>query len=100
MQSPLQAYLEALHGRLAGLHGGALASYIPELTRADPNWFGVCVVTMDGATYAVGDCDQPFTIQSISKPFVYGLALEDRGKPAVLEKVGVEPTGLPLESLS
>jgi glutaminase len=100
MQSPLQIYLEALHGRLAGLHGGELASYIPELTRADPNWFGICLVTMDGAAYSVGDCDQPFTIQSISKPFVYGIALADQGWEAVARKVGVEPSGDAFNSIS
>jgi len=100
MQSPLQAYLEALHARLAGLQAGQLASYIPELTRADPNWFGICIVTMDGAAYAVGDCDQPFTIQSISKPFVYGIALQDRGWEGVARKVGVEPSGDAFNSIS
>jgi len=100
MQSPLQAYLEALHGRLTGLDGGQLANYIPELTRADPGWFGICLVTMDGASYAVGDCDQPFTIQSISKPFVYGIALADRGWEVVARKVGVEPSGDAFNSIS
>ena len=100
MRSPLQEYFDTLHARLAGLQAGQLASYIPELTRADPNWFGVCVVTMDGATYAVGDCDQPFTIQSISKPFVYGIALADRGWEVVARKVGVEPSGDAFNSIS
>jgi glutaminase len=100
MRSPLQAYLESLHGRLAGLQGGQLANYIPELTRADPNWFGICLVTMDGAAYSVGDCAQPFTIQSISKPFVYGIALADRGWEAVARKVGVEPSGDAFNSIS
>lgn len=100
MRSPLQAYLDTLHGRLAGLQSGQLASYIPELTRADPDWFGVCLVTMDGAEYAVGDCEEPFTIQSISKPFVYGVALEDRGWEVVARKVGVEPSGDAFNSIS
>ncbi len=70
-----------------------MADYIPELAKADPEWFGVSVVTVDGRVYEVGDCHQPFTIQSISKAFVYGLALEAHGREVVLAKVGVEPTG-------
>ena len=72
---------------------GKLASYIPELAKANPNWFGICLVTTNGVVYEVGDSRQPFTIQSISKPFAYGLALEDNGRSPVLEKISVEPTG-------
>ncbi len=91
--SPVSRYLHGLHERFRDLEDGEVASYIPELAKADPRWFGICIATVDGHVYEVGDSRQPFTIQSISKPFVYGLALEDRGKEAVLERVGVEPTG-------
>ncbi|HQT01197.1 MAG TPA: glutaminase A [Thiobacillus sp.] len=100
MRSPIQTYLEQLHGRLAGLNGGAMASYIPELTKADPNWFGICLVTMDGVAYSVGDSEQLFTIQSISKPFVYATALADRGRDFVASRVGVEPSGDAFNSIS
>lgn len=100
MQSPVQTYLEELHSRLAGMHGGELASYIPELTRADPDWFGICLVTMDGVAYSVGDSDQLFTIQSISKPFVYATALSDHGPEFVGSRVGVEPSGDAFNSIS
>lgn len=89
----LLAGLNELHLRYRDLGEGAVASYIPELAKANPNWFGICVVTADGQIYEVGDYDRRFTMQSISKPFVYGLALEDHGREAVLERVGVEPTG-------
>jgi glutaminase len=89
----LLAGLNELHLRYRELGEGAVADYIPELARANPDWFGICVVTTDGQVYEVGDYDHRFTIQSISKPFVYGLALEDHGRDAVLERVGVEPTG-------
>jgi glutaminase len=79
---------------------GVIASYIPELFKANPNWFGICVATVDGQIYEAGDARQPFTIQSVSKPFVYGMALEDRGRAAVLEKIGVEPTGDAFNSIS
>jgi glutaminase len=98
--SPIARYLGALHARFAQLADGAMATYIPELGKADPRWFGLCVATVDGHVYEVGDARLPFTIQSISKPFVYGLALEDRGKPAVLRRIGVEPTGEAFNEIS
>ena len=72
---------------------GEVATYIPELSKADPEAFGVCLVTADGRTFEAGDCDRPFTIQSISKPFTYGMALEEFGPTKVFEHVGVEPSG-------
>jgi glutaminase len=74
-------------------------TYIPELGRADPDWFGISVVTADGHVYEVGDTDVDFTIQSISKPFVFGMALEDRGRDEVLRRVGVEPSGNPFNAI-
>lgn len=100
MQSPIQTYLENLHGQLAGNHAGEVASYIPELTKANPDWFGICIVTMDGQVYSVGDADEPFTIQSIAKAFIYATALTDQGKDFVGSKVGVEPSGDAFNSIS
>ncbi len=100
LQSPIYTYLRQLHATYADLHDGRVASYIPELSHANPNWFGICVATTDSYVYEVGDSRQPFTIQSISKPFVYGLALEDHGQEAVLDKIGVEPTGDAFNSIS
>ena len=100
MHSPIQTYLAELHGRLAGTHRGALANYIPELANADPQWFGICLVTMDGVAYSVGDTDQLFTMQSISKPFVYAAALADRGEQFMTSKVGLEPSGDAFNSIS
>jgi glutaminase len=98
--SPIQSYLERLHAECAGLRAGDVATYIPELAKANPDWFGICLATTDGRIYEVGDTRQPFTIQSISKPFVYGLALEDRGRSAVLDKICVEPSGEAFNSIS
>jgi glutaminase len=98
--SPVLDYLERLHRDFAALKEGDVATYIPGLAKAHPNWFGICLVTANGAVYEVGDSQQPFTIQSISKPFVYGLALEDNGRTEVLKKVGMEPTGDAFNSIS
>ncbi len=99
-QSPIQSYLQDLHREISENREGAVATYIPELARADPNWFGICVVTADGSLYEVGDSRQSFTIQSISKPFVYGMALEDNSRAEVLAKIGVEPTGDAFNAIS
>lgn len=72
---------------------GHTASYIPELDKADPKKFSIAAVTVDGKSFSVGDKEHLFTLQSVSKPFVYGLALETHGRELVLSKVGVEPTG-------
>jgi glutaminase len=96
----IEGFLAELHARYAAVDDGAVATYIPELAKANPSWFGISLATTDGHVYEVGDSRQEFTIQSISKPFAYGLALEDRGLPAVLGKVGVEPTGDAFNSIS
>jgi glutaminase len=95
----LQACLDRLHRQYQDLDDGELARYIPELAKANPRHFSICVVTVDGQIFTVGDAAQLFTIQSIAKVFVYGLALEDHGRQTVLSKVGVEPTGDPFNSM-
>jgi len=98
--SPIATYLQQLQEKHAGNHTGNAATYIPELAKANPDWFGICLATTDGQVYEVGDTQQLFTIQSISKPFVYGLALQDVGRQTVLQKIGVEPTGDAFNSIS
>ena len=98
--SPIQVYLDDLHRELFGLKGGELANYIPELTKVDPELFGICLVTMDGVVYSAGDSDHRFTIQSVSKPFIYATALTDRGQDYVATKIGVEPSGEAFNSIS
>jgi len=98
--SPIDAYLERLYERWQADESGAPADYIPPLAEADPGWFGIAVATTDGHCYEIGESDRPFTIQSISKPFTYGLALADLGFEAVDAKVGVEPSGDAFNSIS
>lgn len=97
--SPFRSYLLELHDKYRDAKEGAVADYIPELALAKPEWFGICVVTADGKEFEVGDCDKLFTIQSISKAFIYGLALEDNGREYVNSKVSVEPTGEAFNSI-
>jgi glutaminase len=82
--APVEDYLAELHERVSGLTGGNPADYIPELGKADPAAFGIALATVDGEVYAVGDADRAFTIQSVSKPFMYGYALQRYGREAVL----------------
>ncbi len=91
--SPMRATLQELHAKYKSVSDGTVADYIPELALAKPEWFGLSLVTVDGDAYDVGDHALPFSIQSVSKPFVFGQALDDHGRDAVLAKVGVEPTG-------
>jgi len=99
-RSPIQDFLELLYAKYADFREGEVATYIPELATANPEHFGICVATADGFVYEVGDSRQGFTIQSISKPFVYGLALDERGPEYMLTKVGVEPSGDAFNAIS
>lgn len=71
---------------------GKVATYIPELGKADPNTLGICITTLHGEEYFGGDREVKFTIQSISKIITFMLALLDNGRERVFSKVGVEPT--------
>lgn len=89
----IEATLRTLYDALKGLDDGAVADYIPELAKADPGWFAICLCSPEGRIYEVGDARQAFTIQSVSKPLLYGLALDTYGREFVATRVGVEPTG-------
>ena len=71
---------------------GRLASYIPELTKADPNALGVYLISSDGKHYCAGDYTKKFTIQSVVKPILLLLALMDNGIEQVRSRIGVEAT--------
>jgi glutaminase len=96
---PIDAWLAGLLAEIRPIAEGKPASYIPELAKVDPSLCGIAIATVDGALHGVGDWRHPFTIQSISKAFVYGHALQVHGREAVLKKVGVEPTGESFNSI-
>jgi len=97
---PVGHALQAVVDAARPLHGGELASYIPELSLADPDALGVALVSSSGAVYGAGDTGAEFTIQSVSKPFVLALALEQAGLAAVTRYVGPEPSGEPFNAIS
>lgn len=92
--------LDEVYELCRGDSSGKLADYIPELAAVQPNSFALCLATADGRVYGSGDLDTAFTIQSISKPFTYALALADRGPAAVAERIDVEPSGEPFFEIS
>lgn len=100
MRSIVPDYLAELVQECSAVTGGAPADYIPELAHVDRDLFGIALTTADGRTYTTADADAVFTIQSISKAFVYAMAIRDRGQPEVLERIDVEPSGEAFNELS
>lgn len=96
---PLNNFLKDIYERNLSNFSGNTADYIPELSRVDPRQFGIALASSDGYVHEIGDSSNIFTIQSISKAFVYSLALELVGEEAVNEIIGVEPSGEAFNSI-
>ncbi|WP_407181504.1 glutaminase A [Bradyrhizobium sp. STM 3562] len=96
---PLLRFLNACHRDFGSDNSGEIAHYIPELGKAHPDHFGISLATLDGHVYEVGESRVPFTIQSMSKPFVFALALDTLGAGRVEGVIGVEPSGDPFNSI-
>lgn len=92
MRTPVPDYLEQVLGE-CDADDGAVADYIPELAHADPDRLAIAVSTLDGTVWTAGDAGSTFSIQSISKPFTYALAIADQGLDGVLRTIDVEPSG-------
>ena len=91
--SKLQEIIDGLYEKYKDMDEGEVVNYIPELGKANPRDFGICLVTADGEFYTAGDWDKEFTIQSMCKPFAFQMALEKYGVDETLKHVGVEPSG-------
>jgi glutaminase len=85
--------------RYRDLAEGEVADYIPALAGARADLFGICVASARGATFAVGDADHPFSIQSISKMFTFALICESLGYREARARLGVNSTGMPFNSV-
>ncbi|MCK8787382.1 glutaminase A [Roseomonas sp. NAR14] len=85
--------------RYRGVGDGKVADYIPALARVSPDLFGICLVGVNGVVHAAGEVDHPFSIQSISKPFVFALVCQALGGGRARESIGVNATGLPFNSV-
>jgi glutaminase len=84
--SPFRSFVQEQHRTHKTVQEGKVSDTIPELAKANPDWFGICVVDIHGKVYEVGDSNHAFTIQSLANPFVYTLALEDHGRDELLKQ--------------
>ncbi|CRK24347.1 hypothetical protein BN1708_013932 [Verticillium longisporum] len=100
MKSPIPDYLNQVLKNARDNEDGAPAAYIETLAKADTSRLAVALAMVDGNIYSAGDDEVEFSIQSISKAFVYAIAIEDAGLERVLEKIGVEPSGDAFNRLS
>lgn len=98
--SPFRRVLNSLHSKYRDNAEGHVADYIPELSKANPAWFGITVVTTKGQVFQVGESQQTFSIQSVSKPFMFGAVLDEHGRDRVLKRVSVEPSGEAFNSIT
>nr|RNJ68550.1 MAG: glutaminase [Leptolyngbya sp. IPPAS B-1204] len=95
----VQALVTEAYNRFQTVDQGEVADYIPALAKVPRQCFGICLVGVNGAVYQAGDTDYPFSIQSISKPFVFALICQAIGEDAARDKLGVNSTGLPFNSV-
>jgi len=96
----IQELLGELHASFSGVREGRVADYIPELAKACPDDFGIVIATSGGRIYEIGDTRKEFTIQSISKPFIYALALKMLSFDVMASKIDVEPSGEAFNAIS
>jgi glutaminase len=96
----LNRVVQEAHARFKDVKDGANADYIPELAKVPAELFGVAIVTARGDVYTAGDVGYAFSIQSVSKPFTAALVMQQHGSAdVILDKIGVEPTGLKFNSI-
>ncbi|ATL25736.1 glutaminase [Streptomyces formicae] len=99
MSDSFPSVLDRIASEIAATPGrGRPADYIPALAAADPNRFGMAVAELDGTVHGVGDWQQPFSAQSITKVFTLALVLAQEDDE-LWEHVGREPSGNPFNSL-
>ena len=95
----VQALVADAHARFKAIDEGKVADYIPALARVPRGLFGVCVAECSGVVHEAGDTAHAFSIQSVSKPFVFALVCEALGEEVARAKLGVNSTGLPFNSV-
>jgi glutaminase len=95
----VRAAVRDAHARFAANDEGENAQVYPALAAVPRERFGICVANTEGTTFAVGDAEVEFTIMSVSKPFVFALVCQAHGAQRARERLGVNGTGLPFNSL-
>ncbi|MFO1142438.1 MAG: glutaminase A [Amaricoccus sp.] len=96
----VQRLVDEAHARFAGVAEGTVSQVYPALARTPPGLFGICVVGADASLHAVGDADHPFSIMSVSKPFVFALVCDRIGPTGARERLGVNATGRPFNAVA
>lgn len=85
--------IKEMYNKCASNFDGQVACYIPQLARYSPDLWACSICTVDGQRYSLGDVKKPFTMQSCSKPFTYGIVLNELGEDIVHRYIGHEPSG-------
>ncbi len=100
LPSDYKTTLQDVYQKYQSDTSGKIASYIPELAKANPNRFAISVATIDGEIFSIGDSDVPFSLQSISKVFAYALALQDNDQKIIFNTIGLDATGETFNSIT
>lgn len=95
----IQQTLQEVYQKYQGVQRGQNAQYIPELAKVNPKLFAITVVTVEGEMYSVGDAQVAFPIESITKIFLYTMALQDHEAAWLFSKIGLNATGKPFNSV-
>ncbi len=95
----IQPALDAAFAKYKDLQEGKNADYIPALAKVDSKIFGIALVTTDGKVYTAGDIESEVSIQSVSKVFTMARVIEDLGREALVERIGVDATGMRFNSI-
>ena len=96
---PIRDALLDAYRSLEHLQEGKNADYAPSLTQADPNLYGLALVTVQGAVYEIGSSRHEFPIAAVSKPFATARAIDTAGAEAVRKRVGLNATGQRVDSI-
>lgn len=94
-----QKILEDVFKKVKSNKGGKLASYIPQLAKADPSIFGISFCDVNGKSYSIGNSNKKVPIESISKLFSLALAVKKLGKNEVYKKIGTDGSFMPFNSI-
>jgi len=95
----IPALLSQVYERYRAANDGEVSTVYPALAKASPDVFGLAVVDVRGNCHEEGDSQASFALMSVAKPFVLALAFQDHGIEHVIERVGIDATGLPYNSL-
>lgn len=95
----VQKLTEETYEKFRRIDSGENADYIPALAEVSPKLFGICLAEVSGELHEAGDTTVEFSIQSVSKPFVFGLICQSIGEDAAREHLGANSTGLPFNSV-